>query len=108
LKGLNDWQNKDYERRAKAIRDRADAENRSMTPWEESQMKALEHAAFCCMLESVFQPTWKRLEAGAKAGTLSKQELKLITLLAQGGAPIDQKILQKLRNNLPVQPTSRR
>jgi len=107
LKGLNDWQQKDYQRRAKAIRDHAAAENRFMTSWEESQMKALEQAAFCCMIDSALQPTLKRLEANTNAGTLSKQELKFITLLAQRGVPIAQEILKKHRNNLPAQPSGR-
>src|SRR5258708_4296467 len=45
LRGLDEWQRKDYERRAEDIRDRANAENRSITSWEESQVKALERAA---------------------------------------------------------------
>src|SRR5260370_33488139 len=45
LRGLDEWQRKDYERRAEDIRDRAVDENRSMTPWEESQVNALERAA---------------------------------------------------------------
>jgi hypothetical protein len=108
LRGLDQWQKEEYQRRAKAIRDRAEAENRYLTPWEESQMKVLERAAFVCMIDEILAPTLKRLEADAKAGTLSKQELKVITLMAQRGAPIARKILEKRRNNLPVQPTGRR
>jgi hypothetical protein len=102
LKGLNDWQRKDCKRRAQAIRNLADAENRFTTPWEESQIRALEHASSCCMIDSILQPILDRWEAHAKARTLSKQELKCITLFAQRGVPIAQEILKRHRNNLPV------
>ncbi len=68
LRGLNDWQKKDYQRRAKAIRDHAAAQNRFMTPWEESQMNALERAAFCCMIDSILQPMLNRERAAHSAG----------------------------------------
>jgi hypothetical protein len=35
LKGLSDRQKKSTQRRAKAIRDRVEAEDRCMTPWED-------------------------------------------------------------------------
>lgn len=60
LKGLNNWQERDYERRAEAIRNLAKAENRYLTPWEESQAKALEGAAFRCMVESLLASALKR------------------------------------------------
>ena len=100
LRGLDDWQRKDYERQAGEIRDQADAENRLMTPWEESQVRSLEREAYLLMIDSVLQPTLKRLEAG----TLSGRELKVVNFLAQRGVPIAQKILEKHRNNLPAQP----
>jgi hypothetical protein len=99
LKGLNDWQKKDYEARAQAIRDRAEAENRCMTWWEESEMKALERAAFSCFLDSVIQPALKDLETLAKAGKLSKRHVKTISLLARRGVPMAKKILEKYQNN---------
>jgi hypothetical protein len=101
LRGLDEWQRKDYERRAEGIRERASAENRPMTSWEESQVKALERAAYLCLIDSVLQPTLKRLEADSKAGTLSKRELMVVGFLAQRGVPIAQKILQKHRSQTP-------
>ena len=107
LRGLDEWQRKDYERRAEDIRFRAVAENRSMTPWEESQVKSLEREAYLRMIDSVLQPTLNRLEADSKAGTLSKRELRVVSFLALRGVPIAHKILQKHRNNLPARPTDR-
>jgi hypothetical protein len=78
-----------------------------MAPWEESQVKALERATYLCMIDSVLQPTLKRLEADSKTGTLSKPELRVISFLAQRGVAIAQKILQKHRNNLPARSTDR-
>jgi hypothetical protein len=102
LKGLNDWQKKDYEASAQAVRDQAETENRCMTWWEESEIRALERAAFSCMIESAIQPGLKALEALAKAGKLSKRHVKTISLLARRGVPIAKKILEKYQNNLPV------
>ena len=98
---------KDYERQAEDIREQAGAENRSMTPWEEPQVKALERVAHLCFIDSVLQPTLNRLEADSKAGTLSKRERMVVSFLARRGVPIAQKILQKHRNNLPARPTNR-
>ncbi len=55
LKGLNKWQRKDYERQAEAIPTRANTEHRFMAPSEECRVRALEHAAFCCMIDSILQ-----------------------------------------------------
>jgi hypothetical protein len=107
LQGLDKWQMKEYRRRAEDIRERAVAENRSMTSLEESQVEALERAAYLCLLDSVLQPTLKRLEADSNAGTLSKRELMVVRFLAQRGVPIALKILQKHQNNLPARPTDR-
>jgi hypothetical protein len=99
LKGLNDWQRKEYKRQAGAIRRRADAENRYMTPWEESQVRSLDQAAFCCMVDSILEKRFKEWEA--RADTLSKLELKVLTLFARD-VPVAQKILEKRRSNLPA------
>ena len=95
LRGLDKWQTEEYMRRANAFRDLADAENRRMTPWEESQAVALERAAFRCMIDDALIPTIKQLTAVNQAGTLSKQTLKVVVLLARRGVPIAQKILEK-------------
>jgi hypothetical protein len=102
LKGLNDWQQKDYQARAQAIRDRAEAENRYMTAWEEREVNALEREAFFWMIDAAIQPGLKALETLAKAGKLSKGHVKTISLLARRGVPIAKKILEKYQNNLPV------
>jgi hypothetical protein len=108
LKGLDNWQKADYQRRAKAIRDRARAENRYMTPWERSQEISLQRSALVCMMDEILAPTLKQLEADAKAGALSKRALKIVVFLARRGVPIAKKILEKHQINLPPQPTRRR
>jgi hypothetical protein len=108
LRGLDKWQKTEYQRLAKAIRDRARAENRYMTPWERSQEITLERSALVCMMDEILAPTLKQLEADAKAGALSKQALKMVVFLARRGVPIAQKILEKRQINLPPQPVRRR
>jgi len=104
LKGLNDWQKRDYKRRAEDIRNLAKAENRYMTPWEESQVKTLERAALRCMVESEFNSALKRYEAefrSKKRDSLTRNELRLVKMLAQRGVPMAQKLLKKHQINLP-------
>jgi len=106
LRGLENWQKKDYRRRAEAIRDLAKAENRYMTSWEESQVATLERAAFRCGIESLLTSTLRRYEEelGRKAGRLTRTELRLVKILAQRGFPMAQRLLQKHQVNLPPKP----
>lgn len=76
-----------------------------MTPWEESQVKALEGAAFRCMMESVLASALKRYEAQSrekKRGSLTRNELRFVKMLAQHGVPMAQKLL-KINSNLICQ-----
>jgi len=125
LKRLGKWQGEEYRRKANDLRARAKAENRYMTPGEEAQMIAYERAGFHSMIDSVLADTLPRmlreLQADAKAGRLSKGQIKMVNLFARSGYPIAQKILQKHsqhmndaphqsrgkigKNNLPVIPS---
>jgi hypothetical protein len=98
------WQSKEYRRGAKEIRARAEAENRSLTQWEETQVHSYEKAAFHCMLESVLEPASKKMLKELQAGvssrrTLSKHQLKTVLLLARYGVPGAQAILRAKRGN---------
>lgn len=106
LRGLDNWQKKDYQPRAATIRDLAKAEKRHMTPWEESQVDTLERAAFRRRIKSLLTSTLKRYEEelGRKAGHLTRTELRLVKMLAQRGFPMAQKLLQKHQINLPLKP----
>jgi hypothetical protein len=104
LKGLDDWQKKDYQRKAEAIRDLARAENRYLAPSEQLQIVSLERAAFHCMIDSVLTSTLKRYEAEIqerKRPNLNRHELKLVRMLAERGFPMAQKLLEKHQINLP-------
>jgi hypothetical protein len=105
LKGLKDWQAKDYPRRAKAIRERAWAENRGTTPAEEQQAVALDRAGLRLMLESVMDSACKQYEKEFRdmpPGALTGAKLRLIKTLAGQGVPFAQKLLQKQQINLPA------
>ena len=75
LQRLNEWQMneqaKEYRRQAKAIRDGADAENRSMSQFEMERMIAYEQAAGRCMMSSLLEETFRSFEAEARRGHLS-------------------------------------
>ena len=92
LKGLNKWRRKEYLRRAQVIRDKG----LGMTWTDEQQALAYERAAFQLMLDDALEPTFQRLEEGAKAGNLKPQELKMVSLAARRGMPRALKIKQDL------------
>lgn len=108
LGGLNKWHGKDYERRAKAIRERAWAEKRGTTPAEEVQAEALDKVAFHYKIEAMLDTTLKRYEKELRemqACSLRGNKLKLVRMLAQHGSPLAQKLLRKHENNLPGKKT---
>ncbi len=107
LKGLNNWQKKDYQNRAATIRNLARAENRDMTSWEQSQVATLERLSFRCAIESVLTSTLKQYEAEfqEKERTgLTRNELKIVRMLAQHGSRMAQKLIEKRQINLPLTP----
>ena len=101
------WQAKEYRRRANEIRARAEAENRSLTAWEEQQTRAYDQAVFQGMIESALG---QAVERDAKDGKLATIQVKMLRLLASRGHGKAQKILEKLsgaeksKSNLPVLP----
>jgi hypothetical protein len=92
LKGLNRWRRKEYLRKAQEIRDKG----LGMTWTDEQQALAYKRAAFQLMLDDALEPTFQRLEDGAKAGNLKPQELKMVSLAARHGMPRALKIKQVL------------
>lgn len=101
LRSLNKWQAKDYKCRAEEIRNLARAENRRLTPWEESRAEALDRAAFQCMIECALTHALRRYEKELREGKGRAGNLKLVRMLAQRGFPGAQKVLQKYKFNLP-------
>ncbi len=97
LRSLHRWQKEEYEQQAEDIRNRAEAENRCLTPWEEARAVAYDRAALHSMIDSVLNESvpkiLKGLEAAAKAGNLSKQQQRTVMALARNGFPQAQKIV---------------
>jgi hypothetical protein len=50
------------------------------------------------MLDDPLEPTFQRLEAGAKAGNLKPQELEMVRRAARSGMPRAVRIRQSLAN----------
>ena len=84
----------EYHRRAEEIRERAATENRDMTAEEEREVRALERAAFNCMLDSAIGKNLKQIEQDAKAGRLKRVQLQLLRMAAQHGYVKAQEILR--------------
>lgn len=86
LKDLDRWQQKEYKREAKSIRDRAAKEKRHKTPWEHSQVENLEMSAFYCMVDKLLADQFAKIEReiiqGKPATPISLRVLK--TLAAYG------------------------
>jgi len=111
LKGWDKWQGKEYQRRANEIRARSEAEDRTMTQWEEAQAAACNRAALNSMIASAVDSALDNMVRRVKAAdSLSKGETRIIKLLAQKGFPTAHKILEVLfrkqgvetKNNLPL------
>ena len=101
LRSLNKWQAKDYKGRAEEIRNLAWAENRRLTPWEESRAGALDRAAFQCMIESALAQALRRYEKELRKGKGRAGNLRPFRMLAQRGFPGAQNVLQKYKFSLP-------
>lgn len=110
LKTWDKWEGKEYKRRALAIRAGAWAENRDLTPSEESQARAYDRAALeatiTSAVDSELSTMLKRVTAGI---VLSRREIWSVRVLAGKGFPTADKIIQvctqinakKQPNNLP-------
>lgn len=89
LKQWDKWRAKEYRRKADDIRARAEAQNRDLSQWEESQVAAYRRASFRCLLDSALKdvmPRWlKELREEAKRGKLSKGQLRVAKILASRG-----------------------
>jgi hypothetical protein len=107
LRRWDKWRSKEYRRKAKEIHVRAEAENRCLTQWEEAQADSYEKAAFQAtidfVLESAGKKMLKEIQGDVSAHrTLSKNQLKVLLLLARYGNPSAQEILRahtKARGN---------
>lgn len=115
LRRLDQWQAneqaKEHRRKANDIRARADAENRSLSPWEEEQARA-HHAAYLrWIFTGALHDMLRRVNSKAKRGQLSAGEVKMLNMLARKGNRQAQEILEKCnsaeksRNNLPLIPS---
>lgn len=76
LRGWDKWQTKEYRRKAEEIRDRAKAENRSLTAAEEASVAAYERGAFVSMLAYSVRETLDDLKRMARSGKLSGRNLE--------------------------------
>jgi len=115
LKGLDKWQReeerKGYKLKAQEIYDRAKAEHRYMTEWEQAQYVACQRASLRLLLDSVLDAAtsrWlrefrKHLDDGDLA-----QAREAAKLLARTGNREDQEFLARSRGqkNLPDLPTA--
>ena len=100
LKGLNRWQREEYHRKAAEIR----SKGLGMTYADEQQALAYDRAALHLMLDDALEPTFQRLEEGAKTGNLNERELQMVNLAARKGLPRAVRIKQALaRRGLVLQ-----
>jgi (2Fe-2S) ferredoxin len=94
LRGLNEWQSKVHQRANEAIFARARAENRGLTPSEESQVIANARGMVRCMIDPVLGVI---LEGVKKRRRISKDFRKIIEAHADRGRPIARKILKPIK-----------
>ena len=109
LQHWEEWQAKEYRRRAKELRKRAAAETR---PWVMDeilrQARAYDQAAFRLTIEFPLGQLFCKLQRDAKARPLNRGQVKLLRFLASRGIAKAREILErwgtakKPQNNLPL------
>lgn len=99
LRRWDKWQMKEYQRKAKEIRARAETETR---PWVITEMlqeaEAYDQAAGRCVCSSVLSEAYKGFEADARRGKLHP---KIADLLATVDDPRAQKVLRMSQRKQP-------
>ena len=104
LGDLEVWQARENSREAKdsieEIRARAETEKRSLTPWEEQQIRAKDRAAMHFLIDSVilgaFRKWERELEQDVKAGKPAAVQVgRLLRTFAKRGNQQAQSILEK-------------
>ncbi len=92
---LNTFDKWEYKRLALQIRARAWAEDRDLTPSEEAEARAYDRAAFQAILTSAVDSGLNEMLKRVMAGVaLSKQEIRIVNLLARKGFSMAHKIIQ--------------
>lgn len=105
LRRLDEWQSKEYKKKAEEIRARSGAENRPMTQEEERQCAAYRRASLVALIDSILNGTLTELRKQIKHGTLSGAQVKTAKVLARRGHREAQEILNvhfQRKNNLPA------
>lgn len=91
LRHWDKWQEREYQRQAKAIRDNAKAERRSMSESELERVLAYQQAASRCMFSGLLDELYRDFEADARGGKLHP---KMAGFLATHNDPRAQKVLR--------------
>src|SRR6266513_3369736 len=114
LKGLEEWQYKERSRQAEKaselIRNRAQAENRLLTPWERHQVCALAREALRAMVTPILLDQLECIKQDAKRAPLHWAQIRMLKLFARQEFPGAKELLKKCqqssaknrKNNLPV------
>lgn len=98
LKDLGKWQGEEYWRHARDIRDRAIAEGRSPTQWEEQQILAHNRAAVRATVGAMLLDTIERIKHESENRPLVWKEIRTLKILAPG-FPEARELLQKYSQN---------
>jgi hypothetical protein len=83
VKNLHRWQSKEYWRRAKEIRARANAEGRALTQEEEQQVYAYNRAAMRATVGPMLLDTIERITVETECRPPCRQEIKILKILAR-------------------------
>ena len=112
LKGLDEWQGRQYLREASKIRSAASEEGRPLTEWEAQRTEAFIRAGIQTVTGAILRDSIERMRKESERRALCWQEIKSLKMLAPG-FPEAQELLHKCsqsgvksaKNNLPRRPT---
>jgi hypothetical protein len=109
LKGLDEWQGRQYLRQASQIRIAASDEDRPLTEWEAQRAEAFTRAGIQTVTGAILRNSIERIRKESEHRALCWQEIKSLTMLARR-FPEAHELLQKCsqngvksaKNNLPL------
>ena len=104
LKGLDKWQSKQYFHQAHEIQDRAIAEGRLMTDWEEERVLISIRAGARYMATSALLKLLEGIKVEAAHGPLRRHQTKMLKVLARNGFTDAQALLKKYSQTDEAEP----
>ncbi len=95
LKRWHEWEGRQYLHKAEAIRDRATAESRPMTQWEQQQAFVWSRRAIRAFAMPALVDNFELIKRDAERGPLHRAQFKMLKIYAAEGFPGARELVEK-------------